>query len=79
MQLLLPFLFSILTILSITPHFQYAMTKLHEIGHIIHLRISSILLKQTYHKSEINIKIKLGLTRYTYITLFIQKEKSTST
>ena len=54
MQLLLPFLFSILTILSITPHFQYAMTKLHEIGHIIHLRISSILLKQSYHKSKID-------------------------
>lgn len=68
MQLLLPFLFSILTILSITPHFQYAMTKLHEIGHIIHLRISSILLKQTYHKSEININKSGYFTLYSGYT-----------
>ena len=44
------------------------MTKLHEIGHIIHLRISSILLKQTYHKSEININKSGYFTLYSGYT-----------
>lgn len=73
MQSLQPFLFSILTILSLTPHFQYILTKLHEFGHIAHLRISSILLKQSYHKSKIDIDKSEYFTfysGYTHNTLY---------
>ena len=44
-------------IIIITPPFQMLLTYIHELGHDIHLKISSLQLKQKYSKSNMALEI----------------------
>ena len=59
-------------IIIITPPFQMLLTYIHELGHDIHLKISSLQLKQKYSKSNIIITRKLYIfySGYTHNTLY---------
>lgn len=59
-------------IIIITPPFQMLLTYIHELGHDIHLKISSLQLKQKYSKSNIIITRKLYIfySGYTHNPLY---------
>ena len=59
-------------IIIIAPPFQMLLTYIHELGHDIHLKISSLQLKQKYSKSNIIITRKLYIfySGYTHNPLY---------